>query len=95
MFDSDHSVPFNVGSEEQVSINQMIKIIEEIADYKVEKNYQLDKPKGVRGRSSDNSFVKKNVGWEPNYNLKQGLELTYEWIYNQLKKIINLISVKE
>ena len=89
VFDSDHSVPFNVGSEEQVSINQMIKIIEEIAEYKVEKNYQLDKPKGVRGRSSDNSFVKKNVGWEPNYNLKQGLELTYEWIYNQLKNPIN------
>jgi len=89
VFNSNHSVPFNVGSEEQVSINQMIKIIEEIADYKVEKNYQLDKPKGVRGRSSDNTFVKKNVGWEPKYNLKQGLELTYNWILDELKNPIN------
>ncbi len=89
VFNSNHSVPFNVGSEEQVSINQMIKIIEEIADYKVEKNYQLDKPKGVRGRSSDNTFVKKNVGWEPKYNLKQGLELTYNWIFDELKNPIN------
>ena len=89
VFDSDHSVPFNVGSEEQVSINQMIKIIEEIAEYKVEKNYQLDKPKGVRGRSSDNAFVKKNVGWEPNYNLKQGLEMTYKWIFDEIKNPIN------
>ncbi len=89
VFNSNHSVPFNVGSEEQVSINQMIKIIEEIADYKVEKNYQLDKPKGVRGRSSDNTFIKKNIGWEPKYNLKQGLELTYNWIFNELKNPIN------
>ena len=89
VFNSNHSVPFNVGSEEQVSINQMIKIIEEIADYKVEKNYQLDKPKGVRGRSSDNTFVKKNVGWEPKYNLKQGLKLTYNWIFDELKNPIN------
>ncbi|MDA8671369.1 NAD-dependent epimerase/dehydratase family protein [Candidatus Pelagibacter bacterium] len=89
VFNSNHSVPFNVGSEEQVSINQMIKIIEEIADYKVEKNYQLDKPKGVRGRSSDNTFVKKNIGWEPKYNLKQGLELTYNWIFDELKNPIN------
>ena len=89
VFNSNHSVPFNVGSEEQVSINQMIKIIEEIADYKVEKNYQLDKPKGVRGRSSDNSFVKKSIGWQPNYSLRQGLELTYKWIFDELKNPIN------
>ena len=89
VFESDYSIPFNVGSEEQVSINQMINIIEEIADHKVKKNYQLDKPKGVRGRSSDNSLVKKKVGWEPSYTLRQGLELTYEWIYNQLKNPIN------
>ena len=65
---------FNIGSEEQVSINEMIQIIEEIADYKVEKNYQLDKPKGVRGRSSDNSYVSKKIGWKPNFTLKEGLQ---------------------
>ena len=60
VFNSDNKEVLNIGSEEQVSINQMIDMIEKIADYKVERNYQLDKPKGVRGRSSDNSLVEKN-----------------------------------
>jgi nucleoside-diphosphate-sugar epimerase len=84
VFNKNFNEPLNVGSEEQVSINQMINIIEEIADYKVDKNYQLDKPKGVRGRSSDNSLVKKEIDWQPTYTLKQGLEKTYKWIYNEL-----------
>ena len=62
----------------------MINIIEDIADYKVKKNYQLDKPKGVRGRSSDNSLVTEKIGWKPSYTLKQGLEKTYKWIYEQM-----------
>ena len=63
VFESNNQDVFNIGSEEQVSINQMIQIIEEIADYKVKKNYQLDKPKGVRGRSSDNTMlIKRLVG---------------------------------
>ena len=84
VFNGNFDKPLNVGSEEQVSINQMINIIEEIADYKVDKNYQLDKPKGVRGRSSDNSLVKEKIDWQPTYTLKQGLEKTYKWIYNEL-----------
>ena len=59
-----------------------MEIIEEITDYKV-KNYQLDKPKGVRGRSSDNSYVYKKVGWEPKFTLREGLEKTYFWIEQQ------------
>ena len=74
VFNSNHSDVFNVGSEEQVSINQMIGIIEEIAGYKINKNYQLEKPKGVRGRSSDNTFVKSKINWEPNYSLREGLK---------------------
>ena len=75
----------NIGSEEQVSINQMIEIIEEIANYKVSRNYQLDKPKGVRGRSSDNTLVEKKLGWKPKLTLKQGLEKTYQWIENKIQ----------
>ena len=59
-------------------------MIEEIADYRVEKNYQLDKPKGVRGRSSDNKLVEKEIGWKPKHSLKEGLEKTYSWIYKQM-----------
>ena len=62
-FESKESDVFNIGSEEQVSINEMIGMIEEIADYEVKKNYQLDKPKGVRGdQVTTLSFMKKLNG---------------------------------
>jgi nucleoside-diphosphate-sugar epimerase len=80
LFNSDLNEPYNVGSSEQVSINQMIEIIEKIADYKVEKKYLLDKPKGVRGRSSDNTKIQKDLNWSPSLPLKEGLKLTYNWI---------------
>ena len=85
IFNSETSEVFNLGSSEQVSINQMIEIIEEISDYKVNKKYLLDKPKGVRGRSSDNSMLKSQFAWEPSVSLKDGLEKTYKWIFDQLK----------
>ena len=84
VFKSNKHDVFNIGSEEQVSINEMIQIIEEIADYKVKKNYQLDKPKGVRGRSSDNSYIEKKIGWKPDFTLREGLEKTYAWIEKQI-----------
>ena len=90
VFESNNQDVFNIGSEEQVSINQMIQIIEEIADYKVKKNYQLDKPKGVRGRSSDNSYVHKKIGWEPKFTLREGLEKTYFWIEQQILRGSNI-----
>jgi len=84
IFNSDSTDVYNLGSDEQVSINQMIDIIENIADYKVKKNYQLDKPKGVRGRSSDNKKINKDFNWGPNIKLYDGLEITYKWIYDQI-----------
>ena len=84
IFSSNSSLPYNLGSSEQVSINQLIDIIEEISSYKVKRNYQLDKPKGVRGRSSDNTNIKKLLGWEPSIKLKSGLEKTYKWIYDEI-----------
>jgi nucleoside-diphosphate-sugar epimerase len=90
VFKSNFSEVFNVGSEEQVSINQMINIIEDIADYKVKRDYQLDKPKGVRGRSSDNSFVNQKIGWKPKLSLKEGLEKTYKWIFDEIVRGSNI-----
>ena len=84
IFNSNYSDVFNIGSEQQVTINQMIEIIEEIAGYNVKKKYQLDKPKGVRGRSSDNSFTNKQIGWAPVFSLKEGLIKTYNWIYQEI-----------
>jgi len=87
LFESDHSEPVNIGSDEQVSINQMIEIIEEISNTKkLELEYQLDKPKGVRGRSSNNDLVKKVLNWSFQIKLKDGLKRTYEWINSEIKK---------
>ena len=84
VFNSNFTDVFNIGSEEQVSINQMIGKIEEIADYKVERKYDISKPKGVRGRSSDNSLINSKINWSPKFSLKDGLERTYSWIYNSI-----------
>jgi GDP-D-mannose 3', 5'-epimerase len=80
----DSAVPVNVGSSELVSINQMVSIIEEIAGITVKRNYNLDAPKGVRGRNSDNTLIKDIYGWEPSITLADGLERTYRWIFDQL-----------
>ena len=90
LFNSNLIEPYNVGSDEQVSINQMIDIIEDIADYKVSRNYLLDKPKGVRGRSSDNTKIIKDLSWSPSISLKEGLKETYTWIVGQIKSGNNL-----
>ena len=86
LFDSKHHGPINIGSEEKVSINEMIDKIEKISNKKVERNYQLDKPKGVRGRNSNNDLIRKLLNWDPKFNLHQGLEKTYKWILSEIKK---------
>jgi nucleoside-diphosphate-sugar epimerase len=87
LFESDYSNPINIGSDEQVSINEMIEIIENISGVsKLNKNYQLDKPKGVRGRSSNNDLIKKVLGWSYEMSLKDGLTKTYEWIDSEISK---------
>jgi len=85
-FGSKYHGPINIGSEEQVSINQMIEIIEQFSKKKFKKIYQLDKPKGVRGRSSNNNLIRKLLNWEPKYTLKEGLFQTYNWIEKEIKK---------
>ena len=87
LFESNYSEPVNIGSDEQVSINQMIEIIEKISGIeKLEREYQLDKPKGVRGRSSNNDLVKKVLNWSFKIKLKDGLKNTYDWISSETNK---------
>jgi GDP-D-mannose 3',5'-epimerase len=83
---SNFSEPINLGSDEMVSINQLVDLAEEIAGVKLDRTYDLDAPKGVRGRNSDNNLIKKSLNWAPSISLKEGLTKTYEWIYNELKK---------
>ena len=86
LFNSSFRGPVNIGSEELVSINEMIDILEHIANKKFNRKYLLDKPKGVKGRNSDNTLIKKELQWEPKYSLSEGLTKTYHWIQDQIKK---------
>jgi nucleoside-diphosphate-sugar epimerase len=83
---SDVMEPLNLGSSELVSINQLVDIVENIADIRLKRRYNLDAPKGVRGRNSDNTLIKQHFGWEPNVRLRDGLARTYQWIYNQIDR---------
>ena len=85
-FNSSHHGPINIGSEEKVSINEMIEKIEKISNKKFKKNYQLDKPKGARGRNSENTLIRSLLNWEPKYTLSKGLEKTYNWIKEEITK---------
>jgi len=80
----DNVEPVNLGSAELVTINQMVDILEDIVGIKLERRYNLDAPQGVRGRNSDNTFFRQMYGWEPSISLRDGLEKTYGWIYDQL-----------
>jgi GDP-D-mannose 3', 5'-epimerase len=75
--------PINLGSSEAVTINQLVDITESIAGIKLKRNYDLSAPKGVNGRNSDNTLIRKYLGWEPGTPLQAGMEKTYRWIYDQ------------
>jgi len=76
--------PINLGSSEGVTINQLVDIVEDIAGIKLKRNYNLSAPKGVNGRNSDNTLIQKVFGWEPDTKLRDGMEKTYRWIYDQM-----------
>jgi nucleoside-diphosphate-sugar epimerase len=81
---SDATEPLNLGSNELVTINGLVDIVEEIAGIELERSYVLDAPQGVRGRNSDNTRIQKQLGWQPSISLADGLERTYRWIYDQM-----------
>jgi nucleoside-diphosphate-sugar epimerase len=84
IMDSEITEPVNLGSSELVTINELIEKVERIAGIAVQRNYDTSKPQGVRGRNSDNTLIKAELGWEPSTSLDDGLEKTYAWIYDQL-----------
>lgn len=83
---SEYSDPLNLGRSELVSINQLLDIIEAIEGVKLNRKYNLSAPQGVRGRNSDNTLIQKVLGWEPEIDLKTGLEKTYFWIKEQYER---------
>lgn len=76
--------PLNLGSNEVVTINGLVDLVEDIAGIKVKRNYNLDAPKGVNGRNSDNSLIQEQFSWEPSITLREGMEKNYRWIYDQM-----------
>ena len=81
---SDFADPINLGSDELVSINQLVDMAEGLAGITLKRTYKLDAPKGVRGRNSDNTLIKQVLGWAPSTRLQTGLEKTYGWIYDRM-----------
>src|SRR2546428_8684666 len=83
---SDYREPLNLGSDRLVTIDDLVSIVAEVAGKYIEKQYDLTKPQGVRGRNSDNSPLRKVLDWEPVISLEEGLHATYHWIEQQLRK---------
>lgn len=81
---SDHREPLNLGTEQLVTINELVDIIAGIAGKTIHKRHDLTKPQGVRGRNSDNSRLREVLGWEPRIRLEEGLIPTYRWIQSQV-----------
>ena len=83
---SDIVEPLNLGSDELVSINRLVDIVEDIAGIKLKRKYNLAAPKGVRGRNSDNTLIKARLGWAPSIALRTGMEKTYAWILGEMTR---------
>jgi nucleoside-diphosphate-sugar epimerase len=83
---SEIEEPINLGSDELVTINELVSIIEDIAGVSLERDYDLTKPQGVDGRNSDNTKIQEYLGWEPPTQLRDGMEVTYDWIKEQILK---------
>jgi nucleoside-diphosphate-sugar epimerase len=81
---SDVREPLNVGSDQLVTINELVDVVEGIAGVSLERRYELDAPQGVRGRNSDNTLIRERLGWAPSVSLEDGLAATYAWVHDQV-----------
>ena len=83
--DSDFLGPVNIGSEEMVTINDLLKLTAKVAGAAVSKRHKLNAPLGVRGRNSNNDLVREKLGWDYEQTLEEGIAKTYEWIKEQVE----------
>lgn len=90
---SDYSRPLNLGTDELVTVDELVDIIAAIAGKSVIKHHDTSKPQGVRGRNSDNSRLRTVLGWEPKTTLRQGLVPTYRWIEERVLGKPDLSSI--
>ena len=83
---SDYPHPLNLGTDELVTVDQLVDLVAQVAGKRIVKRHDTSKPQGVRGRNSDNGRLRQVLGWEPRISLRQGLPPTYAWIESQLRK---------
>lgn len=79
--------PLNLGTDELISITDLVRLVSRIAGKTLKLRHDLSKPQGVRGRNSDNTRLNRVLGWEPSIKLEVGLEVTYRWIESELRRI--------
>jgi nucleoside-diphosphate-sugar epimerase len=84
LMESDVEDPLNVGSDESVTIDGLVDIVEEIAGIRLQRKYDPQAPRGVNGRNSDNTQIRNRLAWAPSIRLRDGMERTYRWIYDQV-----------
>ena len=84
IMNGDYVEPLNLGSSELVTIDELVDLVEDIAGLNLKRRYNLSAPKGVNGRNSDNTLIRKVFNWEPSTRLRDGLERTYRWIHDQM-----------
>ena len=89
LMSSDFIGPMNIGSEEMVTINELVEIVAKISNKNISKKHKLDAPLGVRGRNSDNTLIRENLNWDYKMSLAEGIKLTYGWIEGELRKTRN------
>jgi len=85
LMDSDFQGPVNIGSEEMVTINQLVETAAKVSGKVVQKMHKLDAPLGVRGRNSNNDLIREKLGWDYSQTLEEGIRKTYEWIKGQIE----------
>ena len=84
LMDSDFMGPVNIGSEQMVSINELVDTAAKVAGKVVRKVYQMNTPQGVRGRNSNNDLIREKLGWDYQQSLEEGIRQTYDWIVEQI-----------
>ena len=91
---SNHREPLNLGQDRMISINELVEMVSAAAGKTVKRKHNLNAPQGVRGRNSDNTRLRKVLGWEPQVSLEEGLARTYRWIYDEMAKQPEKYNVK-
>jgi nucleoside-diphosphate-sugar epimerase len=84
LMQSGVSEPLNIGSDELVTINDLVSLVEDAAGVSLKRRYDLDAPQGVRGRNSDNTLIRSTLDWSPQVRLREGIDATYAWIHDQI-----------